>query len=268
MSRRKMYTGFMLGAAMLARVSGTAMAATQQIQPKKAVTQEAKKGAGTNKTTAGKQKDQTAADQKDKEKKDTALYGTIVKIDKEKMELKTAVVIWEKDAQKKDAKSDDSKAAAKDKKETKAAQKADQNDEKADFETDAMKWKADGKSIVVKFDKDTKFLKQVKQTEEKKNNTDKKDKKADNKKEQKTEKAAENETIKLEDLEEGAFVTVKVKEDGSMIATEVMVYEDVKENKKDAKKETTDAAGKTASNKNAGNKDEMEAGWKYGDYYI
>lgn len=276
MTKRNMYTGLMLGAAMLASVSGTAMAATQQTAPKQNVTQEAKKEAGasktTAKTTADKKQDQKAAGQEDKEKKETSLYGTVFKIDKEKMELKTAAVIWEKEEQKADAKEDTKKTdAATEKKDTKTADKADQKETKADFETDAMKWKLDGKSVVVKFDKDTKFLKQVKKADEQKDAVDQKgqDKKASDKKDQKTEKTAdakadvktdavkmENESIKLEDLKEGTLVTVKVKEDGSLVAAEVVVLADVKENKEEVKKDTAAEASKeTTSNKGAVKKD-------------
>lgn len=227
-----------------------------QTAPKQNVTQEAKKEAGTAKTTGNKKQDQKAAGQEDKEKKETSLYGTIFKIDKEKMELKTAAVIWEKEEQKADAKPDTKKTDdATEKKDTKAADKADQKETKADFETDAMKWKLDGKSVVVKFDKDTKFLKQVK--------------KADDKKDQKTEKTAdvkadaktdavkmENESIKLEDLKEGTIVTVNVKEDGSLVAAEVLVLADVKENKEEVTKDAASEASKeTASNKDAVKKD-------------
>lgn len=276
MTKRNMYTGLMLGAAMLASVSGTAMAATQQTGPKQNVTQEAKKEAGasktTAKTTADKKQDQKAAGQEDKEKKETSLYGTVFKIDKEKMELKTAAVIWEKEEQKADAKEDTKKTdAATEKKDTKTADKADQKETKADFETDAMKWKLDGKSVVVKFDKDTKFLKQVKKADEQKDAVDQKgqDKKSSDKKDQKTEKTAdakadaktdavkmENESIKLEDLKEGTLVTVKVKEDGSLVAAEVVVLADVKENKEEVKKDAAAEASKeTASNKGAVKKD-------------
>ncbi len=234
---------------MLASVSGTAMAAAPQTMHKQTVTQEAKKETGTAKSIEDKKQEQKAAEKDDKEKKETSLYGTIFKIDKEKMELKTASMIWEKDELKTDvkteAKTETKKAEASDKKDTKTSDKSEPQDAKADFETNDMKWKLDGKSLVVKFDKDTRFLKQVKAE---KDVSDQKgqDKKADDKKDQKSEKAAdtkvdtkadtvrmENESIKLEDLKEGMFVTVKVTDISldklKYIAEECGTVEDIRE---------------------------------------
>lgn len=223
MRKSNMYTSFMLGAAMMAAVSGTAMAADTKAVPQKkaAVTQsvENKKDLKDRKTEVKR-----SAVKTENKKEEAAVYGVIKKTEKASLEFDLAETVTDK--------------------------------KDADFVSASLQWKLDGKSVQIQIDKDTKVIKEkttdtaektAAKTEKKENaksvkgtalkNNKEVDKKnaADKKEAVKTDVQTEN--IKLEDLKEGMMIQVTVKK-GTMTASEIKVLEGVEESKK------TDASDK------------------------
>lgn len=249
MRKRNTYTALVMGAALLAVISVTAMAASAV--PQKNRTQEGQKITETPKVAVNSSKTVTEVDE---EPNVPPLYGSILKIDGEKMEIRTAAVIWQKGeekdaAQTKNKKNDQEDQTIKvvvDKASEKDADKASEKDIKADFETDTMKWQLDGKTVEVKFEKETKFLKQMSMADAAEE-TAGRDKKAVDEKDhenamknagkdlqkgdQEELEASTFEEIMAEDLKEGDIVFVNVNEEDSLVAIEVVVLADAKENK-------------------------------------
>ena len=104
---------------------GAAMAANQTLQSKNTTTHTSQKA----------ENKKAAADNKEDEKDENQLYGTILKVDKEKMELESAEVIWEKDGM------EEEKTGLQKKTDTaKKDSTAEKTEMEADFETEEMKW--------------------------------------------------------------------------------------------------------------------------------
>ncbi len=253
MKRKMKHMGLIMGAAMMAAVTGAspALAADRPVKTQKP--------AATSAPAENKEQG-TKTDQKEDPKKGTLFYGKVKKLEKDKIVVDEAVVLVEMDTDG-EKKSPDANA---ENKETNAKNAGTATSVPANFETETMKWTLVGKTLEFKTEKETKYMKSISEDDTKtgdaaegtangkKAGTSGKSEKTD----QKGSKAASSEgadTVKStavdrKDLQEGMFLKVTVKDDGSLIASEVLVLSDVKEIMP-AGQEGTDKAGQTGTKK-------------------
>ena len=205
MKRKMKHIGLIMGAAMMAAVTGagTALADSQPVKTQKSAVVSA----------SVENKDQeTKTDQKEDTKKGTLFYGKVKKVKKNKLVIDEAVVFVETGIEEEKK----SPAANTGNKEESTKDASAGTSGPADYETETMKWRLVGKTLKIKTDKDTKYMKSISEDDAKKGNADAQ---IDN---------AKSTAVERKDIQEGMFLKITVKDDGTRTASEVLILSDAK----------------------------------------